>query len=331
MENMIFNKNLKPSFWIGVDEVGRGCLAGPVVVAAMAIKGTELSKIQSALCRIKCKNIRGNLCPNSCKLAIFKDSKKLTKAQREKWFVLLTNNKNIFWSVVKVGYQKIDRINISKAANLAANLAVKKLIEKIQKGVKTSNLNFKIFLDGGLYLLNKDFLDSRFQILNSIIKGDEKIPVIAMASIIAKVSRDKIMERLHKKYPLYGFNKHMSYGTKFHMNRLKKYGPSAIHRLSYKPVFNSLSFREKVYFIVSKIPKGTIMTYKKVAEAAGRPNAYRAVGNILNKSANGRTKIPCHRVIRSDGEFGGYNRGVETKRKILNKELKLTKFLISKF
>jgi methylated-DNA-[protein]-cysteine S-methyltransferase len=78
------------------------------------------------------------------------------------------------------------------------------------------------------------------------------------------------------------------------------------------------SFTEKVFAVVSKIKKGKVLTYKEVALRAGRPNAYRAVGNILNTNYNSR--IPCHRVVRSDGRTGGYNRGAENKVKILKEE-----------
>ena len=77
-------------------------------------------------------------------------------------------------------------------------------------------------------------------------------------------------------------------------------------------------FTQKVYGVVMKIPKGKVLTYKEVAKRAGNAKASRAVGNILNKNFN--PKIPCHRVIRSDGKLGGYNRGVMEKIKILKKE-----------
>lgn len=77
-------------------------------------------------------------------------------------------------------------------------------------------------------------------------------------------------------------------------------------------------FQEKVHGIVRKIPKGEVLTYKKVAELAGSPRAFRAVGNILNKNRN--PKIPCHRVIRSDGNLGGYNQGVDKKAFLLKQE-----------
>lgn len=78
------------------------------------------------------------------------------------------------------------------------------------------------------------------------------------------------------------------------------------------------TFPQKVLAVVSKIPKGKVLTYQQVAEKAGKPRAYRAVGNILNKNYNPR--IPCHRVIRSDGRLGGWNRGEAAKRKLLKKE-----------
>lgn len=78
------------------------------------------------------------------------------------------------------------------------------------------------------------------------------------------------------------------------------------------------TFTEKVYDVVKKIPKGKVLTYKEVALRAGNSKAFRAVGNILNKNYD--PEIPCHRVVRSDGKSGGYNRGEEQKKKILLKE-----------
>lgn len=79
-----------------------------------------------------------------------------------------------------------------------------------------------------------------------------------------------------------------------------------------------MTFKEGVLKIVSKIPRGKTMSYKEVAKRAGRPGAYRAVGNILNKNFD--PKVPCHRVIRSDGQPGGYNRGSKTKIRLLKKD-----------
>jgi methylated-DNA-[protein]-cysteine S-methyltransferase len=86
---------------------------------------------------------------------------------------------------------------------------------------------------------------------------------------------------------------------------------------------NKIKFCDKVFEVVRKIPKGKTLTYKKVAERAGSPKAYRAVGNILH--TNFDPKIPCHRVVRSDGKPGGYNRGVKNKIKILDEEKRVMK------
>lgn len=79
-----------------------------------------------------------------------------------------------------------------------------------------------------------------------------------------------------------------------------------------------MDFKEKVLKIVAEIPEGKVLTYKEAAQKAGNPKAYRAVGNILSKNRN--PKIPCHRVIRSNGKLGGYNRGIEQKKALLKKE-----------
>lgn len=78
------------------------------------------------------------------------------------------------------------------------------------------------------------------------------------------------------------------------------------------------AFRDKIFSVVKQIPKGSVLTYKEVAEKIGHPKSYRAVGNILN--TNYDPEIPCHRVVRSDGKTGGYNRGSDKKEKILREE-----------
>ncbi len=86
-------------------------------------------------------------------------------------------------------------------------------------------------------------------------------------------------------------------------------------RQTYK---KELSFKEKVYEVVARIPKGEVLSYKQVAERAGKPRAWRVVGNILNKNKN--PQIPCHRVVRSNGKVGGYNKGVKIKKALLRQE-----------
>ena len=104
---------------------------------------------------------------------------------------------------------------------MAAGKAFSLLIKNSRLRIK----NCEVFLDGGLYIQNLKF--------KIIIRGDEKIPAISLASIIAKVSRDRQMINLHKKYPKYGFEKHKGYGTKKHFKAIRKHGPSKIHRLTF--------------------------------------------------------------------------------------------------
>ncbi len=188
---------------IGIDEVGRGSLAGPVMVAAVALSVKK-----------RFKNLR--------------DSKKLSPKAREQWFRVIKSEKEIFYAVCRVTPKKIDEINISASANLAATRAFIKLI----KNSKFKTENYKIFLDAGLSLSKS--LNLKFHIPNSIIKGDEKINAIKLASIVAKVTRDKYMVKLHKLYPKYGFNIHKGYGTKRHLRAIKKYGISNVHRCTFK-------------------------------------------------------------------------------------------------
>ena len=183
------------NYIIGIDEVGRGPLAGPVVVAGVKI---------NAKFRKVFKNI--------------KDSKKLSARQREKWFLKITKHSDIEWAAASISPRIIDRVNIAKASNLGAGRVYKKLAG----GVKVPAV-----LDGSLYLSPK----IPYQ---TIIKGDEKVPIIAAASIIAKVTRDRMMSCLHKKYPQYRFDIHKGYGTKLHKNLLKKFGRSEVHRESFK-------------------------------------------------------------------------------------------------
>lgn len=196
-------------YLIGIDEVGRGALAGPIFVCAVLIP-KEL-KI------------------NNKKLGKLLDSKKLSYKKRLLWFDYLNTLKEIKFKISKVYPLKIDEINITQAANLAAFKAIKKLILKY----KINLANVKIFLDGGLYLKSKKYQDLNFKNIKTIIGGDQKYNSIKIASIIAKVNRDKYMEKLSKKYPNYLFEKHKGYGTKIHFTAIKKYGLTKEHRLTF--------------------------------------------------------------------------------------------------
>lgn len=194
-------------FVIGIDEVGRGALAGPITVAAVAISRRFGQKL--------------------------KDSKKMSEKQREQWMEWIKNQSKkeeggIIFTAASVYPKTIDRINIANAANLAATRALARLLR-----TKTAVFEAKnVFLDGGLFL-NKNLIKRHALNARTVVRGDEKYNCIKLASIIAKTKRDHIMLRWHKKYPVYGFNRHKGYGTKEHKTVLEKCGPSKIHRLTF--------------------------------------------------------------------------------------------------
>ena len=185
---------------VGLDEAGRGCLSGPVVAGA-------------AMISLQFKNQKF--------LRKIKDSKQLSPKKREELYKVLLDHPNIKWGIGKVSEKVIDKINILEATKLAMEKAIKKL--KVKADFLILDGNFKLDLPVSQ---------------KSIIKADEKVMSCAMASIIAKVFRDRIMKREHKKYPQYNFAQHKGYGTKKHFKMLKKYGPCKIHRKSFNPVKN---------------------------------------------------------------------------------------------
>lgn len=174
----------------GVDEVGRGCLAGPVIAAAVILN-----------------NSINNL----------NDSKKISKDKREHLSTIIMQNS--FFAFGHASHQEIDEINIHNASLLAMKRAI-------------LNLNIKpnkVLVDG-LYLPDVEYKKE------AIVGGDAIISEISAASIIAKVYRDNLMLDFDKKYPIYKFNKHKGYPTKFHKEMLKIHGSCPIHRHSFKGV-----------------------------------------------------------------------------------------------
>jgi len=202
-------------FIIGIDEAGRGPLAGPVVACAFLFLDSKYKILNT-----KYKNIN--------------DSKKLSFCQREQIYNQLKADSEVLWGIGRVSEKTIDKINILQATKLAMKKAVINLCQKTyDRGFFTED---KFLLIDGNFCL--DFQHSDFQkggvtMQKSIISGDQKVFSIAAASIIAKVHRDRIMERYHNKYPEYGFNLHMGYGTEFHRKQIKKHGLCPIHRKSF--------------------------------------------------------------------------------------------------
>ncbi|MEA2097910.1 MAG: ribonuclease HII [Patescibacteria group bacterium] len=185
----------------GVDEAGRGPLAGPVVAAAVVFLDDKIIK------ELIKKGIR--------------DSKTLSAKKREYFYELITEQSQD-WAVGKVSEKIIDKINILEATKLAMCKAVESL----------ENTPDFILVDGINTIEN--FPASQI----AIPKADQFVFSVSAASIIAKVTRDKILMDFDKQYPGYGFAAHKGYGTKFHMEMIKKMGPCKIHRKSFKPIGN---------------------------------------------------------------------------------------------
>jgi len=190
---------------IGIDEVGRGPLAGPVTVCAVLCEKKLYIKLG-----------RDRYLP-----PLGKDSKKLSSIQRQTYFTYL-NHIGLPYVVLHTSNKEIDKIGIAKCIRKS----IEKGIGKIVNG-KIENKNIKIMLDGGLKA------PQEFKNQKTIIKGDEKERIIAWASILAKVSRDRLMTRLHKKYPRYGLDVHKGYGTRMHRQMIAQHGLSAVHRISF--------------------------------------------------------------------------------------------------
>ncbi len=204
MANLIFEKKLLKQYTtiIGIDEAGRGPLAGPVVAAAVLLNSS---------CNFKDKNLKEII-------SLAKDSKKMTAKQREKVFEIILKEKTLKWGIGKASHLIIDRVNILNATKLA----MKKAVLNLKKDLR----NTILIIDGNQRInIGCDQL--------AVVKGDQKIFLCSCASIIAKVYRDKLMERLDKKYPAYGFKKHKGYPTKKHYASIKKRGLSPVHRKSF--------------------------------------------------------------------------------------------------
>lgn len=198
---------MKGNYIVGIDEVGRGPLAGPVAVCAFKIGVLSL--------KIEVRSIEKKL---GIKL---KDSKKLSERQREAWFAEIKKwqKANVCdFTVSMASAKQIDKIGISKAIQKCLASAISVL------RISISDL---ILLDGGLYA------PIEFKNQKTIIKGDEKKEVIALASIVAKVTRDRLMGRLAKKYKGYGFEIHKGYGTQKHYIAIETQGISPIHRKTF--------------------------------------------------------------------------------------------------
>ena len=179
------------SFVCGVDEAGRGPLAGPVCAAVVIL-------------------------PKNTVIEGLNDSKKLSEKKRESLFDVI-KEKAVAWSVAFASVEEIEEFNILNATFIAMNRAIDGLSTKADFAL----------IDG-----NRVPKDIKIP-CETVIKGDSKSMSIAAASVLAKVTRDRLMLELDEKYPLYEFKKHKGYGTALHMDLIRKYGPSECHRPSF--------------------------------------------------------------------------------------------------
>jgi ribonuclease HII len=187
-----------PGLVAGVDEAGRGPLAGPVVAAAVILD--DLAPIKGLA-----------------------DSKQLTASRRDKLYDEI-RAKALCCSVAMASVEEIDRLNILQATLLAMQRAVQGLRLKPNK----------VLVDGNR-------LPALDVLAEAIVSGDALVPSISAASILAKVSRDRLLLELHEQHPAYGFNRHKGYGTAQHLKALQTHGVTAAHRRSFAPVARALS------------------------------------------------------------------------------------------
>jgi ribonuclease HII len=202
LEERLWSEGCK--FVLGLDEAGRGPLAGPVVAGGVVIT-KECEIIPSV-----------------------RDSKKMTKKQREEAFEKIKDSV-LAYGIGIVGPAEIDRVGIQKAV-LKAMITVLEVIE----GKLNEKIDY-IIADG------PNILSIPRYKMDKIKEGDLYHYSISAGSVLAKVTRDRIMREYHKKYPEYGFNTHVGYGTKKHIEAINKFGVTKIHRKSFSPVKNLFS------------------------------------------------------------------------------------------
>ena len=192
-EMNLYNEGYK--FICGIDEAGRGPLAGPVSVGAVVMK------------------------PDS-KLEWVNDSKKVTEKRREILYDRIIED-SLAWSVQLIDQQEIDEINILEATKKGLHLALEDIINQLKQKPEI------ILVDA---LREIDTFNIPYQ---SIIKGDATCYAISCASILAKVTRDRVMKEWDEVYPMYGFEKNKGYGTAMHIQAIKEYGPCPLHRKTF--------------------------------------------------------------------------------------------------
>lgn len=215
-KNIAFPKNFfEKKAWeqdaavCGIDEVGRGCLAGPVVVAAVII-------------------------PQRSSYRLLKDSKLLVKEEREiayKWII-----KHCLYSTAIACHKTIDQHNIYQATRLTMKKAYISLVEQLPFNIQ--NIKY-VVVDAMPLIIEKTYIHQNLEVRH-FNYGESISSSIAAASIVAKVTRDRLMEKMHCLFPAYALKQHKGYSTKLHIEALKEHGPSLVHRASFLSNFQDM-------------------------------------------------------------------------------------------
>jgi ribonuclease HII len=210
---MIFESKFLTSFpcWlVATDEAGRGPLAGPVVAGAVALRVESQAHLKQIITELRAAGVD--------------DSKKLTATRREALAQISWKNLQVTWTQLDAG--EIDRINILAASLQAMKLAAEEVVSSHKK------LPVVWLIDG-----NRKPKDANpAWKVHPIVKGDSHSALIGLASVMAKVQRDNIMQKLHQQYPEYGFDQHAGYPTEKHRQAIITHGPTPIHRQTFRGV-----------------------------------------------------------------------------------------------
>ena len=218
LEKENFNNN---SIMIGIDEAGRGSWAGPIVAASCWINFQNYKLLS--------KDIN--------------DSKKITSKNRKK--IILSLNNSVKYSSAISTPEEIDRYGLTVANFMAMKRSLYCLLQSFNENTIKKKLKFQVYVDGNyipdfssidITLKKKNLIKLDSHDLYTLVKGDEKSKTIALASIIAKETRDSIMRNYSVKYSQYNFNNHFGYGTTKHREAILEFGITPIHRKSFKPI-----------------------------------------------------------------------------------------------
>ena len=212
IENFYLNKGYTI---VGVDEVGRGCIAGDVYVGAVVCNYDKLYKLSDT------------------QKELIKDSKQLSAKKRVEAIPVIKDIADSY-AISSATIEEIEKYGIVNAIFIA-----------FKKALSSINMNYDLVMVDGKQKI-KDLDKNQV----TVVKGDSLCYCIAAASILAKVTRDSYMKEQAKIYPNYGFEKHVGYGTKYHIEQLKKWGVSSIHRKNFEPVSSMIKIKDESKTII---------------------------------------------------------------------------------